>query len=57
MRFFFWIEEEGILELIRKALKEKRSKEEIFETFKKAGIITEKGNLKKPYKDISIPVE
>lgn len=50
-------ETERILELIRKALKEKRSKEEIFETFKKAGIITEKGNLKKPYKDISIPVE
>ena len=46
-----------ILKLIQKAIKERRSKKEIFETFKDAGIITEKGNLKAPYKEIYIPVE
>lgn len=50
-------ETDRILKLIQKALKEKRSKKEIFDTFKNAGIITEKGNLKAPYKKIYIPVE
>ena len=48
-------EAEKLRELIQKALKEKRSKEEITKTFKEAGIITEKGNLKAPYKEIYIP--
>lgn len=46
-----------ILKLIQEAIKVKRSKKEIFETFRDAGIITEKGNLKSPYKEIYIPVE
>ncbi len=50
-------ETDRLTKLIRKAINEKRSKKEIFETFKDAGIITEKGNLKSPYKKIYIPVE
>lgn len=50
-------ETERIIALIKEALKERRSKEEIFETFKGAGIITKKGNLKSPYKEILIPAE
>lgn len=50
-------ETKKILKMIRKALRETRSKEEIFQTFKDAGIITEKGNLKAPYKEIYIPLE
>lgn len=50
-------ETKRILKLIKKALREKRSEEEIFKTFKDAGIITEKGNLRAPYKEIYIPVE
>jgi hypothetical protein len=50
-------ETERILKLIQKAIKEKRSKKEIFETFKDAGIITKKGNLKAPYKELFILVE
>ena len=46
-----------INKLIKEAIKENRSKEEIFETFKDAGIITKNGNLKSPYKDIYIPAE
>jgi hypothetical protein len=50
-------ETDRILKLIQKAIKEERSQKEIVETFKNAGIITEKGNLKAPYKDIYIPAE
>lgn len=50
-------ETERIIALIKEALKERRSKEEIFETFKGAGIITKNGNLKSPYKEILIPAE
>lgn len=46
-----------IIKLVKEALKEKRSKNEIFENFKDAGIITKNGNLKAPYKEIFIPVE
>jgi hypothetical protein len=50
-------ETDRIITLIKEALKERRSKEEIFETFKDAGIITKNGNLKSPYKEILIPAE
>jgi len=50
-------ETDRIITLVKDALKEKRSKEEIFETFKEAGIITKNGNLKSPYKEIFIPAE
>ena len=42
---------------IKAALKEKRSKEEITLTFKAAGIIDHKGNLKEPYQNIYFPEE
>lgn len=48
---------ERIIALVKEAIKERRSKEEIFETFKDAGIITKNGNLKSPYKEILIPAE
>ena len=50
-------ETDRIIKLIKKTIKEDRSKEEVFETFKDAGIITEKGDLKFPYKEICIPAE
>ena len=50
-------ETDRIISLIKEAIKGERSKEEIFETFKDAGIITPSGNLKSPYKEIFIPVE
>jgi len=50
-------ETDRIIILVKVALKEKRSKEEIFETFRDAGIITKNGNLKSPYKEIFIPAE
>jgi hypothetical protein len=50
-------ETERIINLFKEALKQERSKEEIFETFKDAGIITKNGNLKAPYKEIYIPSE
>jgi hypothetical protein len=50
-------ETDRILRLIQKAIKEKRSKDEIVKTFRNAGIITEKGNLRSPYKEIYIPVK
>jgi hypothetical protein len=43
--------------LIKKTIKENRSREEVFKTFKDAGIITKKGNLKFPYKEICIPAK
>lgn len=50
-------ETDRIIRLIKKAIKENRSKKKIFETFKDAGIITKNGNLKSPYKEIYIPAE
>lgn len=50
-------ETDRIIKLIKKTIKEDRTKEEVFETFKDAGIITEKGDLKFPYKKICIPAE
>lgn len=50
-------ETDRIISLVKEAIKENRSKEEIFETFKDAGIITKSGNLKAPYKEIFIPAE
>ena len=43
--------------LIKHALKERRSKEDIISTFRDAGIINKKGDLKAPYKNIYIPVK
>ena len=43
--------------LIQTAKREKRSETEIFDTFRNAGIIDKNGNLKKPYKDLQIPVK
>ena len=43
--------------LIQTAKKDKRSVSEIFSTFKNAGIIDKKGNLKDPYKNLQIPVK
>lgn len=48
-------ETDRLINLVEEAMKENRSKEEIFETFKDAGIITKGGNLKAPYKEIFIP--
>jgi protein involved in temperature-dependent protein secretion len=50
-------ETERIINLFKEAIKQERSKEEIFENFKDAGIITKNGNLKSPYKDLYIPSE
>jgi len=50
-------ETERIINLFKEAIKQDRSKEEIFENFKDAGIITKNGNLKAPYKEIYIPSE
>ena len=41
---------------LKEAQKSPRSKKEITQTFEAAGIIDKKGNLKKPYKNIYIPV-
>ena len=46
-----------IKRLITEAIEEERSKEEVFEIFIDAGIITKKGNLRAPYKEIYIPSE
>lgn len=50
-------ETDRITKLVKEAIKVKRSKKEIFSTFKGAGIITKNGKLKSPYKAIFIPVE
>lgn len=50
-------ETERILKLIKEAIKDKRSKKDITETFKNAGIITRNGDLRSPYKDICLPVK
>ena len=50
-------ETDRLISLVEKAIKETRSKEEIFETFKDAGIINKNGNLRAPYKEIYIPAE
>ena len=46
-----------IKRLITEAIDEDRSKEEVFDIFIDAGILTKKGNLKAPYKEIYIPYE
>ena len=33
------------------------SKEEVLQTFVDAGILTEKGNVRKPYKGVFVPVK
>jgi hypothetical protein len=43
--------------LIKEAQTNPRSKKEITDTFEAAGIIDKKGNLKKPYKGIFIPIK
>lgn len=43
--------------LVIEAIRDGRSKNEIIATFQDAGIIDNHGDLKTPYKDISIPVE
>ena len=50
-------ETDRIIKLIKDSIKQNRSKREIIETFKDAGIITKNGNLKSPYKEIYIPSE
>jgi hypothetical protein len=49
-------EKDRIIRLIKSALREKRSKKAITDTFVNAGIINRKGILKAPYKEIYIPV-
>ena len=46
-----------ITRLVKDAIKDSRSKNEITATFQDAGIIDKHGDLKAPYKEISIPVE
>ena len=41
-------------QLIKQALKVRRSKEEITQTFLNAGIINNNGFLKEPYKDLRV---
>ncbi len=41
-----------LINLLKAAQKDKRSKEDIKETFEGAGIIDKNGNLKDPYKKI-----
>lgn len=50
-------ETDRIITIVKEAIRKERSKKEIFETFKDAGIITKNGNLKAPYKEIYIPSE
>jgi hypothetical protein len=45
-----------MVDLLKEAQINPRSKKEITATFEAAGIIDKKGNLKRPYKDIYIPV-
>ena len=45
------------IKLVEKALKQNRSKTEIQENLRDAGIIDKKGNLKKPYNKMYIPSE
>lgn len=46
-----------LIKLFEEAIAKGRSKDEVFETFRDAGIITKNGELKHPYKNISIPAE
>lgn len=43
------------LKLVKQALKNCRTKEEITATFQAAGIIDKNGKLKYPYKNLKIP--
>jgi len=45
-------ETEKIQVIVKEAINGERSKKEAFETFVNAGIITKKGKLKSPYKEI-----
>lgn len=42
-------------EIVKQALQNRRTKEEITATFQAAGIIDKNGYLKHPYKDITMP--
>jgi hypothetical protein len=42
-----------LIELAKQALKKGSTKEESLQTLVQAGILTEKGNFTKPYKDLS----
>ncbi len=42
-------------DIVKHALKNRRTKEEITATFQAAGIIDKNGKLKSPYKNIKIP--
>ena len=46
-----------LIKLFEEAIAKGRSRDEIFETFRDAGIIAKSGELKYPYKNISIPAE
>ncbi|MBV2246153.1 MAG: hypothetical protein KUL83_03250 [Lentimicrobium sp.] len=46
-----------LIKLFEEAIVKGRSKDEIFKTFRDAGIISKNGDLKHPYKNISIPAE
>jgi hypothetical protein len=46
-----------LIKLFEEAIAKGRSRDEVFETFRDAGIITKSGELKYPYKNISIPAE
>jgi len=50
-------EAKRIIKLFDDAIASNRSKKEAFEIFRDAGIITKKGNLRAPYKNIYIPSE
>jgi hypothetical protein len=46
-----------IIQIVKEAIKSNRTKREIVENFRDAGIIDKNGDLKTPYKKIYIPVE
>ena len=45
------------IKVVESALKHNRSKNEIQSTFRNAGIIDNKGNLKKPYEKVYFPAD
>jgi hypothetical protein len=48
------METQRLIGIFKEAIKYPRSREEITKNFQDAGIIDENGDLKEPYKDISI---
>jgi len=46
-----------IIRLLKETAREERTREEITQTFIEAGIITAKGNLREPYKELFVPQE